>query len=90
MRDAKKRVRLTVDLKPQFYERLTQLEERVGANTKADLIRDALRIYELLARELQAGRKICSVDGEGGSRELLFVAPMPDVDVADRQNRRSV
>ena len=71
------RFRLTVDLKPGFYERLTELEERVEANSKADLIRDALRIYELLARELEAGRKICSVDDEGRSKELLFVAPMP-------------
>lgn len=80
MKGSRKRVRITVDLQPRFHERLTRLEETVEANSKADLIRDALRIYELLAEEIQAGNRICSIDNNGHSKEIMFAAPMPASD----------
>lgn len=89
MKEPRSRVRITVDLQPRFHDRLTQLEETVEANSKADLIRDALRIYELLAREVLAGRRICSVDQEGQSKEIMFTAPMPETGGAAPEDRNS-
>lgn len=80
MKKERNRVRLTVDIQPRFHERLSQLEQAVEANSKAELIRDALRIYELLAREIQSGRRICSINEQGQTKEIMFVAPMPDAD----------
>ena len=36
-----KKVRVTLDLSPPFYERLEQLERMVDAGTKANVIRQA-------------------------------------------------
>ena len=72
-----KKVRLTVDLQPRFYQRLNQLEELVEANSKADMIRDSLRIYDVIARKVLAGNRICAVDDDGNQQELVFIAPMP-------------
>ncbi len=73
-----KKVRLTVDLQPRFYNRLAQLEELVEANSKADMIRDSLRIYDAIARKVLEGNRICAVDNDGNLQEFVFVAPMPD------------
>lgn len=54
-RPAPRKVRVTVDMHERLYARLEQLEELVGAESKADLIRDALRTYELLAEKAAEG-----------------------------------
>lgn len=38
--------RITLDLSPEFYDRLDDLEKRVGAESKAKVLREALRLYE--------------------------------------------
>ena len=51
----KKKVRVTVDLNEKDYQRLQQLAEIVGADIKAEVIRDALRLFEYLAKQHDEG-----------------------------------
>lgn len=74
MRASKKKVRLTVDLSPQFHERLEALESLVGADSKADLIRDALRLYEFVCRRvIQEGAKFRAVSKSGEVETLVLL-----------------
>ena len=43
-----KAIRISVDLSPRCYERLEQIEEKVSASSKAEVVREALRLYEFL------------------------------------------
>jgi Arc/MetJ-type ribon-helix-helix transcriptional regulator len=45
------KIRVTVDLTPELNERLEQLTKAVGAASKADTIRDALRVLEYFAEQ---------------------------------------
>jgi hypothetical protein len=40
------KARITLDLSPEFYVRLENLTASVGAESKAQVIREALRLYE--------------------------------------------
>jgi hypothetical protein len=49
------KIRITIDLTPEFYTRLQNLEKILQFDTKAQVIREALRLYEFLASEWQGG-----------------------------------
>lgn len=66
------KVRVTLDLSPQFHERLEKLQSLVDANTKADLIRQALQLYEYVAQETAAGSKFRQIGPDGNEKEILF------------------
>lgn len=53
-----KKVRVTIDLAKERYDRLTTLEEKVGAASKVEVIRDALRLYEFVAAKKAEGYEI--------------------------------
>lgn len=64
------KVRVTVDLSPALYERLERLTELVGAESKATVIRDALRLLEYIAQETAAGSRFLR-ESSGGEKEAL-------------------
>ena len=71
----KDRVRITVDLTTQFHQRLEELESLVGANSKADVIRDALRLYEYICRRvIENGDKLQAVGSSGEPETLVIFA----------------
>lgn len=71
---SEKKVRVTLDLTPQFYERLKQLEELTEAGTKANLIRQALQLYEYVAKKTQDGYSFRAVK-DGDEETLVFLGP---------------
>lgn len=70
-----KKKRITIDLSDEFHDRLESLEKFVGAATKANLIRDALRVYEYLAHRVASGEKLQVVDKEGKTQDLVILVP---------------
>jgi hypothetical protein len=65
-------VRITLDVSLEFHERLERLVGRVKADTKKDVIRDALQTYDFLLAEHLKGRKVLLEDDSGRHREVLL------------------
>lgn len=75
--DSEKKVRVTIDLTPQFNQRLEQLEALVDANSKADIIRQALQLYEYVARRTVEGYTFRAVSRNGRETNLVFFGAGP-------------
>ena len=58
------KVRVTLDLTPELNDRLDRLTELVGASSKADAIRDALRLLEYVAKRHDEGYEFLQRKGE--------------------------
>ena len=71
-RTATEKTRVTLDLSAAFYERLEKLQHLVEANTKADLIRQALQLYEYMAKKTAGGYRFRQVNPEGQEENLIF------------------
>jgi hypothetical protein len=70
-----KKVRVTLDLSIEFYDRLEQLERLAGAESKAGLIRDALLLYEQVAIRILKGCKLQAIDPEGKTETFVVLKP---------------
>ena len=70
MKGEGRKVRITVDLSAALYERLKRLTELLGAESKATVIRDALRLLEYVAEETADGRRFFR-EAPGGEKEAL-------------------
>ena len=68
-----KKVRVTIDFSPQLYQRLEDLEELVESGSKANLIRQALQLYEYVAKKSREGYSIKSVKGDE-EETLVFLS----------------
>jgi hypothetical protein len=67
-----KRIRLTLDLTPKQFSKLKNLEDETGAS-KAEIVRNALRLYTYVAERALAGDSFRSVDKHGRAAELVLV-----------------
>lgn len=65
-------VRFTVDLSAAANTKLEELAERVGATTKAEVFRDALRLYEW-AVEVYADGSDFFTQAPGGELEKVVI-----------------
>lgn len=65
-RKGKERVQL--DFSPESLERLEQLKDTVGASTRAEVIRQALRLYEWFINETNPDSMIEITDKDGEIR----------------------
>jgi hypothetical protein len=65
---------MTVDLTPEFYDRLQQLEARTYLGNKATVIRHALAIYEYLVETLEDEGEISIRTRSGKETRLYRVA----------------
>lgn len=74
--DKKKKTRISLDLSQAAFERLTALESMTDVDSKADLIRDALRMYEYLVKQTLKGAKIQCVLPTGEVTEI-FTTSLP-------------
>jgi hypothetical protein len=74
--EAKKKIRISLDLSPRDFERLAELENLTGSETKVEVLREALRLYEYLVRQSLRGAKIKSEMPTGDVTEL-FVSSLP-------------
>ena len=68
------KVRMTVDLTPEFRERLEKLAEKTYLGNKATVIRHALAIYEYLLMEIEEGSEVVVRSPEGKERHLDRIA----------------
>ncbi len=75
-----KPIRITVDLSPRFYERLERVEKLVGSTSKAEVVREALRLYEYLVTQASRGAEFQVV--EAGSDRPKALVLFTDVDAA--------
>jgi hypothetical protein len=66
-----KKTRITLDLTPDFYRRLEDLEAVVGSESKAGLIREALQLYEYVAQKVKDGYTFKIQKGTD-EKELVF------------------
>jgi tRNA1(Val) A37 N6-methylase TrmN6 len=69
----KSKSRFTIDLSPQFQERIERLESLLESGGKANLVRDALRVYEFVAEKSLAGYKFKMIDMQGNEETLAFI-----------------
>ena len=72
---AKQKVRITLDLTPDAYSRLNDLSESVGADSKANLIRQALQLYEYVAKRHREGYEFRAVK-DGKEETIVFLGPV--------------
>ena len=61
----RKETRITLTMSPQSMERLNQLLVRCEAGSKAEIIRNALRLYEAVIDETEKGNDFCVKTPEG-------------------------
>lgn len=58
------RYRIQLDFSPKTYARLLELRNRSETRTNAELVRNALRLYEWFLDQKEHGAKVQVVDGE--------------------------
>jgi hypothetical protein len=72
---AKDTVRVSLDLSEPFHRRLSELEQLTHAESKAGVIRQALQIYEYVARKTSQGYRFVAIDKNGNQENLVFFSP---------------
>ena len=68
------KIRLTLDLSPEFYKRLDELTNLVDAESKSQVIRDALKLYEFVMRQHDQGSKFFVRTSGGKEKDILLVS----------------
>ena len=68
------KVRITLDLSPEFYQRLEQLTEMADAETKAEVIREALRLYEFVIKQREQGATFTVWQTDGSEKDILLMS----------------
>lgn len=57
--------RVQLELPPASYERLNALKLKTEATTYAEVLRNALRLYEAVIEQYEAGRKLYVKNPDG-------------------------
>lgn len=71
---APSRSRVQFDLPPRSVERLNTLKRKTEAASYAEVVKNALRLYEALIEETEAGKQFLVRDRDGGIAPLrLFL-----------------
>ena len=63
--DRKEKERIQLDFAPDAVSRLDQLKEKTGASTRAETIRQALRLYEWFVEETEPNSTVQILDKDG-------------------------
>lgn len=80
-----KKVRVSLDLPAAFNNRLEALEKLTQAESKAGLIRQALQVYEYIARKTLEGYSFRAVTPEGKEENLVFFSPYVTAAIEDEE-----
>jgi hypothetical protein len=72
-----KNIRLTLDLTQEFYARLEKLEARGAVVGKANIIRQALQLYEYLVEQHAKGYTFKTVSPHGSEATLIILGTTP-------------
>jgi Ribbon-helix-helix protein, copG family len=70
----KKTTRVQLELPESSFERLKNLRDKTEASSYAEVMKNALRLYEALVAEAERGNEICvkQSDGKETSYRMLF------------------
>jgi Arc/MetJ-type ribon-helix-helix transcriptional regulator len=68
-----RKIRITVDLSQALFERLERLTALIGAESKATVIRDALRLLEYVAEQTADGHRFFRETPNGDKEVLVFL-----------------
>lgn len=71
--NADRKIRMSVDLSSRSYDRLERLREAVGAQSKADVLRDALQIYEWVVQKTQGGGEFFVREKDGEPQQVVLL-----------------
>ena len=74
----KEKRRITIDVTQAFFERLERLERQVDAQSKAEVIREALQLYEYVADRQLSGWRFQTKHRESGDVENLVFLDLPN------------
>lgn len=66
-----KRIRITLDLTKNSYERLQRLEEMIEVTSKADVVRQALQLLEFVAEKKSEGYTFNMTAPKGGPHVIV-------------------
>jgi hypothetical protein len=66
-----KKYRLQIDFSEKAYRELSDLQERLDAQSKSEVIRNALGVLRWVVEESAMGHKIL-VEKPEGTREIIF------------------
>jgi len=66
--------RVQMDMPPKSVQRLKRLQEITEASSYAEVMRNALRLYEAIIEEVESGNKILIQRGEAVSPFNIFAA----------------
>lgn len=67
------RPRLQIDFSPEAVKRVVALRERVHAKSNAEVVRDALRLYEWFLDQQQEGLRIQLVNKDNVVKEVVLL-----------------
>src|SRR5258708_5600118 len=79
------KVRVSLDLPGPFNDRLEALEELTQAESKASVIRQALQVYEYIARKTMEGYSFRALRPDGKEENLIFFSPYVAIAVEDEK-----
>lgn len=63
--DTRKTTRVQMELPPQSMERLKALRDKTEATSYAELVKNALRLYEAMIEKAEAGNELLIKDKNG-------------------------
>ena len=64
-RDSKLKERVQLEFTPESIQRLERMRNRAGANTRAEVIRNAIRLYDWFISETEPDTTITLTDANG-------------------------
>lgn len=76
MKPKDKKHRITLDVPSEFNDRLERLLDVVDASNKAELIRQALRVYEFIAKKTVEGCTF-KIEYKNGDTERITFLEIP-------------
>ena len=66
--------RIQMDMPPKSVERLKRLQNITESSSYAEVLKNALRLYEVIIDEVEAGNEICVKNGDVVSQIHVFAA----------------
>lgn len=74
LKKAVKTTRVQLELAEKSYERLSSLKEKTEATSYAEVMKNALRLYESIIAQHEAGKRLClrSADGQITEYEVFI------------------
>ena len=87
--ETNKKIRVSLDLPEPFNNRLEALEKLTLADSKASVIRQALQVYEYIARRAAEGYSFRALSPQGREENLVFFG-LPVASTSTSEDRELV